>query len=154
VTARATNLPGDGRPAGRERARSAPAEDPSRASAVLWVLSVLVLVGIVAMSLVPGWEPGLPGPKHLPHAVAYAVLMVTVLAALTKRRPVVRPGVMVAAAVGLGFLVVTIGALLELGQRAVHRDVQAMDVAADAAGVAAALIAWIILRSVLAPGRR
>ncbi len=120
---------------------------------MLWVLSVLVLVGIVAMSLVPGWDPGLPGPNHLPHAVAYAVLMVTVLA-LTKRQPAGRAGVMVAAAVGLGFLVVTMGALLELGQRAVHRDVEAMDVAAHAAGVAAALTGWIILRSVLAPGRR
>lgn len=153
VNARATDLSGDGRPARREQTPSAPREDPARASAFLWVLSILTLVGIVAISLVPGWDPRLPGPRHLPHAGAYAVLMVALLA-LMKGRSAVRPWVMVGAAVGLGFLLVTIGALLELAQRAVHRDFEAMDVAANAAGVAAALTAWIILRTVLAPGRR
>jgi hypothetical protein len=117
------------------------------------VLSALVLVVIIAVSLVPGWDPGFPGPRHLPHAVAYAALMVTLLA-LKQRRSAARPWVMVAAAVGLAFLVITIGALLELAQRAVHRDVEALDVAADAAGVGAALAAWLILRMVRALGSR
>jgi hypothetical protein len=158
VNATAIDLSGGGQPAGRplvgrEEVRSAPSPDAARGSAAQWVPSALVLVVIIAVSLVPGWDPGLPGPRHLPHAVAYAAWMVTILV-LAQRRSGTRPGVMVAAAVGLAFLVITIGGLLELAQGVVHRDVEALDVAADAAGVAAALAAWLILRTVRALGSR
>jgi hypothetical protein len=42
---------------------------------------------------------------------------------------------------------VALGAVIEVGQAAVHRDTQLADVAANALGVAAAVLAWVLVRS-------
>ena len=115
--------------------------------------TVLVLVVMIAITLGPFPQPDLPGRlDQLPHVIAYATATLLLL-------PVVhgsgsaRPRPLVVATVG-GALV-ALGAMLELGQRFVDRDVELFDVIANALGVVVGTGVWTITRRVRSSeGRR
>jgi lipopolysaccharide/colanic/teichoic acid biosynthesis glycosyltransferase len=120
----------------------------SRRASVLRLVVVLAAVaGIVRLSLGPDLMTGVggKGPEaSLPHVAAYTVLaLVLLFVAVPRGAPHTPLRVIV-----VSLSVVALGAVLELGQAAVHRDTQMADVAANALGVAAAALAWVLVRLV------
>ena len=113
-----------------------------RSSAI--ALGLLVVGGLAVVSLGPFPQPDLPGRfESLPHVVAYAVGMLTALAATYRdpRQPVRRRDVVILAA-----SLIAVGAILELAQRLVGRDVESTDVLANALGVVIGVAVWSALR--------
>ncbi len=46
--------------------------EEDRAELIAWVPAALVFLGIVAVSLAPNWDSGLPGPKHPPRSAPWS----------------------------------------------------------------------------------
>jgi VanZ family protein len=144
-----TRLIGGSAPDRAERPNETDQFLSARRSSVTWSLIVLIVVGIVVFSLEPLPQPQLRAPwKHVPHAIAYAVLTAALLAALIPSNPP-RPGrsVFIRATV-IAVCVIGLGVAMELGQGPVHRDVEAGDVVADVAGAVAAFLIVFPLRGV------
>lgn len=100
------------------------------------------------LSLAPVWDPDLPGPlDQLPHAAAYALLTILLLA-LVSRRGTADPSTDVVVAVAISLSLIILGCFMELAQAVVGRDVEAADAVANAVGVSVALLAWLIVRAI------
>ena len=107
-------------------------------------LGVLLIGGLAIVSLGPFPQPDLPRPlESLPHAAAYAVGMLIVLAAMP-RRP--GEGVRSRDVAIIAVSLIVVGAVLELAQRLVGRDVEAVDVLANALGVTIGAVVWTVVR--------
>ncbi len=115
------------------------------ARAAGWILIVAVLAAIERYSIGPDFRSplGADAPWDLlPHVAAYAALTLALLLIAVPpggERQAIRALVVSLSAVGLGVA-------MEVAQAAVHRDAQAVDVLANAVGVAAAVGAWALLR--------
>ena len=123
---------------------------PSRSHNTTWLsaawglIALTVLGGIVYLSLAPVWDPDLPGPlDQLPHAAAYGLLTLVLLATLSRRRK--GEGLHWLSAVAIGLSLVVLGSVMELLQAIAGRDVQSADAIANAVGIAIALAGWLFL---------
>lgn len=124
--------------------RDAERRAPGTVNPRILAASVLIVLGLAALSLGPFPQPDLPGPLELlPHAIAYATGTLVLLAlgdrdGGLRRRP--------ARVLLIAASMILLGIVLEIGQRVVDRDVQLTDVAANCAGVGAAIAVWALAR--------
>lgn len=125
------------------------AEGETRWSATIpWASAGAVLAAIVALSLGPDIMAGLQPSfwESLAHIGAYAALT-WVLLAIPKRSLDGRSGRSWPEAAGLAISVVVLGALVEVGQAALHRDADWIDIMRNATGVGMALGGWLLVRA-------
>ena len=101
---------------------------------------------VVALAIGPFPQPDFDGAwEDLPHVVAFATLTALLLGRAV-RRAEARSRPAWHGAAGLAAAMIALGALIEVGQRLVRRDVAIGDVQADAIGVALALLGWHLVR--------
>jgi VanZ family protein len=132
-------------PEDRDRVRQS--RSRGRWSYPAWgLLAVVVLGGIIYLSLAPVWDPDLPGPlDQLPHAAAYGLLTLVLLAGLSRSKNGGEVDWIVAVAIALSLVV--LGSAMELAQAITGRDVQSADAVANAVGIAVALAGWLCLQA-------
>jgi VanZ family protein len=115
------------------------------ATAVTWVAVIAGMIAVVIFSLgpdpLPDQGPGIASAtlERLPHAIAYAALTGLILLAW---RPRSRGGRTWFRVTMVALAILAIGVALEVGQAAVDRDTDPLDVLANAAGVGVAIGVW------------
>jgi VanZ family protein len=118
---------------------------PTLADVAIWSGALVALVATLWLSL--GAAPDaddVVGSDKIAHALAYGVDTFLLLLAVVWRPG--RPQALVAWMVPIVLGVAALGGLIELAQAAVGRDADPLDWVADLVGVAAATLAFTLLR--------
>ena len=109
---------------------------PVRSTALKWLVAGVMFVGVIVLSLGPDPIPDVgPAPvDRLPHVIGYMALTASLLVARSRARRGISGATRGDALIAMA--IVGLGAILEGGQAAVHRDADLWDVLADGIGVA------------------